>query len=82
MKKEFLYIFFPLVFLIACKEDDDRVISTDLPTEASQLFVVSNAWSEVLFFTQISFDQYSSGDTLKLPGCPEILIDEMPSGLP
>ncbi len=76
MKKGVLYIFFFLIFLNACKEDDDRVISTDLPTEASQLFVVSNAWSEALFFTQISFNQYSGADSLELPGCPDILIDK------
>lgn len=76
MKKGVLYIFFSLVFLIACKEDEDRVISTDLPTEASQLFIASNAWSEAIFFTQISFDQYSNAESLDLPGCPEILADK------
>lgn len=76
MKKGFLYIFFSLIFLVACKEDEDRVISTDLPTEASLLFNASNAWSEAIFFTQISFDQYSTGDSLRLPGCPEIFIDK------
>jgi len=76
MKKEVFYIFFSLVILNACKEDEDREISTDLPTETSQLFIVSNAWSEALFFTQISFDQYSKVDSLELPGCPEILVDK------
>jgi hypothetical protein len=76
MKKGVLYIFFSLVFLIACKEDEDRVISTDLPTEATQLFLVSNAWSESLFFTQISFEQYSNAASLDLPGCPHILLDQ------
>ncbi len=76
MKKGVLHIFFSLIFLIACKEDEDRVISTDLPTEASQLFIVSKAWSEAIFFTQISFDQYSNAESLDLPGCPEILIDK------
>jgi hypothetical protein len=77
MKKRVLYIFFPLIFLVACKEDEDRVISTDLPTEASQLFAVSNAWNEAVFFSQISFEQYSNADSLDLPGCPEILIDKI-----
>lgn len=76
MKKGVLYIFFSLVFLNACKEDEDRVISTDLPTEASQLFIVSKAWSEAIFFTQISFDQYSNAESLDLPGCPDILVDK------
>lgn len=76
MKKGVLYIFFSLVFLNACKEDEDRVISTDLPTEASQLFIVSKAWSEAIFFTQIPFDQYSNAESLDLPGCPEILVDK------
>lgn len=76
MKKRILYIFFSLIFLVSCKEDEDRVISTDLPTEASQLFVVSNAWSEAIFFSQISIEQYSNADSLYLPGCPEILVDK------
>lgn len=77
MKKGVLHIFFSLIFLIACKEDEDRVISTDLPTEASQLFIVSKAWSEAIFFTQISFDHYSNAESLDLPGCPEILVDKI-----
>lgn len=76
MKKGVLYIFFSLIFLTACKEDEDRVISTDLPTEASQLFIVSKAWSEAIFITQISFDQYSNAESLDLPGCPDILVDK------
>ncbi len=76
MKKETLYVFFSLTFLIACKEDEERVISTDLPTEASQLFIVSNAWSEILFFTQLSFDQYSNAESSELPGCPQIILDK------
>lgn len=76
MKKGVLYILFSFVFLIACKEDEDRVISTDLPTEASQFYVVSNAWNEAIFFTQLSFDQYSNADSLQLPGCPEILLEK------
>ncbi|MDI1322124.1 MAG: hypothetical protein PSV36_05210 [Algoriphagus sp.] len=76
MKNRVLHVFFILVFLTSCKEDEDRVISTDLPTEASQLFIVSNAWSEALFFTQLSFDQYSNAESLDLPGCPEILLDK------
>lgn len=76
MKKEALYVLFSLVFLISCKEDEDRVISTDLPTEASQLFGVSKAWSEALFFALVTFDQYSSSDSIQLPGCPDILLEE------
>lgn len=76
MKKIVLYIFLSLIFLNACKEDEDRVISTDLPTEASQLFDVSNAWSEALFYSQLSFEQYSASDSLTLPGCPEIILEE------
>lgn len=76
MKKIVLYIFFSLIFLNACKEDEDRVISTDLPTEASQLFDVSIAWSEALFYSQLSFEQYSAADSLDLPGCPETILEE------
>lgn len=76
MKKIVLYLFLSLIFLNACKEDEDRVISTDLPTEASQLFDVSIAWSEVLFFSQLSYEQYSAADSLDLPGCPEIILEE------
>lgn len=76
MKKAVSYILFSLIFLQACKEDEDRLISTDLPTEASQLFQVSEAWSEALFYSQLSFDQYSASDSIDLPGCPDILLEE------
>lgn len=76
MKKIVLYLFLSLIFLNACKEDEDRVISTDLPTEASQLFDVSIAWSEALFYSQFSYEQYSGTDSLDLPGCPEIILEE------
>ena len=77
MKKRALYIFFSLNFLVACKEDEGRVITTDLPSEASQLFAVSNAWSEAIIFSQITFEQYSNANSLDLPGCPEIFIDKI-----
>ncbi|MBN3520163.1 hypothetical protein JYB62_09120 [Algoriphagus lutimaris] len=76
--KRFNFFFILLsIALASCQEDADKVISTDLPTEANQLFDLSNAWSESLYFALLSFDEYQAMDTAStLPGCPELLIEE------
>lgn len=72
--------FFLILLSIAfgsCQEDADKVIHTDLPTEANQLFDLSTAWSESLYFALLSFDEYQVMDTTNtLPGCPELLVEE------
>lgn len=61
---------------MSCEEDEDKVIQTDLPTEAAELFSVSKDWSESLYFAMISWEEYQQIDTVGLPNCPDILLDE------
>lgn len=62
--------------LMSCEEDEDKVIQTDLSTEADQLFSISKDWNESLYFAMISWEEYQKMDTLSLPNCPDILLDE------
>ncbi|WP_057938674.1 hypothetical protein [Algoriphagus resistens] len=62
--------------LMSCEEDEDKVIQTDLPVEAAQLFSTSSNWNESLYFAMISWEEYQQMDTLGLPNCPDILLDE------
>ena len=53
---------------MGCSEDEDKVIQTDLPTEAAQLY-----------FAMISWEEYLQMDTVglaRLPSCPDIFLDE------
>ncbi len=65
-----------LLIYTSCNEDGERIIQTDLPTEAGQLFKVSQAVGESLYFALLPLDSYISMDSLNLPGCPVIEIDE------
>lgn len=75
-----IFNFFFILLIVAstsCQEDADKVISTDLPTEANQLFDLSTTWSESLYFGLLSFDEYLAMDsTSSLPGCPELIVEE------
>ena len=62
--------------LVSCAEDEDKVIQTDLPTEALELFSISKDWNESLYFAMISWEQYQELDTVGLPSCPAILLNE------
>ena len=62
--------------LMSCEEDEDKVIQTDLPTEANELFNISKAWNESLYFALISWEEYQKLDSLNLPSCPTIQLDE------
>lgn len=75
--KRFCFLFSILIVaLSACQEDADKVISTDLPTEAGQLFDLSTAWSESLYFGLLSLEEYQSMDsTSTLPGCPTLTVE-------
>jgi hypothetical protein len=61
---------------MSCVEDEEKVIQTDLPTEAAELFSIADDWNESLYFAMISWERYLQLDTTGLPGCPTILIDE------
>jgi hypothetical protein len=77
MRKMIFGLIVLLPILMSCEEDEDKVIQTDLSVEAGQLFNISKVWNESLYFAMISWDEYQHMDTLSLPSCPEISIDEI-----
>ena len=71
----FLYLAI-LLSSFGCQEDADKVISTDLPAEANQMFEISTAWSESLYFSLLTFEEYATMDsTFILPGCPNVTVE-------
>ncbi len=76
MRKMIFGFLILLPILMSCEEDEDKVIQTDLLLEAGQLFSSSKVWNESLYFAIISWEEYQQMDTLSLPGCPEITIDD------
>lgn len=76
MRKIQTSLFFLFLILAACKEDADKVIHTNLPLEATQLLETSTSWGESIYFTALNFQNYERLDTLNLPGCPTITIEE------
>lgn len=75
--KRINFFLIPLIILfIGCQEDADKVIGTDLPTEAAQLFKISTAWSESLYFALLTFEEYQALESANsLPGCPNLIIE-------
>jgi hypothetical protein len=63
--------------LFSCEEDEDKNFQTDLSLEANQLFGVSTAWGESLYFGLLNFEDYSQIPSAELPGCPNILIESV-----
>ncbi|PZX47475.1 hypothetical protein [Algoriphagus chordae] len=76
MKKIFLGVIILLPLLMSCEEDVSKVIQTDLPIEASEIFSISKEWNESLYFALISWEDYHQLDSVSLPSCPEVSIDE------
>ncbi|WP_291777689.1 hypothetical protein [Cecembia sp.] len=70
------YILVLLVILFACNPDIDKDITTDLQVEGNEIFRVSFALEESYLFAFQNLDAYRNADTLSLPGCPDILINE------
>ncbi|WP_373494485.1 hypothetical protein [Aquiflexum sp.] len=76
MKKFWYSIYIP--FLISsCSGDIDKVITTDLQAEGNEIFGVSLALEESLFFAFQTFEDFKKIDTIPLPGCPEIIVNEV-----
>lgn len=82
-----LFFILLLVWATACSNDIDRNITTDLQVEGNEIFNVSLAIEETLFYAFLTLDQYRTAmnDTLTpndslptplVPGCPLIGIDE------
>lgn len=75
MFKSPLYLVFILAIL-ACNPDIEKDITTDLQVEGREIFRVSFALEESYFFVLQNLDAYRNADSLSLPGCPDILINE------
>ncbi len=74
--KQFLIFLFFVPILLACQEDEDKIIQTDLTIEASQLFDISTDWGESLYFAMLSWEDYQQINPRQLPGCPIISLDQ------
>lgn len=75
MRKLIFVLIILLPILMSCEEDEDKVIQTDLPTEANELFKISKTWNESLYFAMLTWEDYQKMDSLGLPNCPEIIMD-------
>lgn len=76
MKKLNFGLIILLPILMSCEEDVDKIIQTDLSTEAAELFSISKDWNESLYFAMVSWEEYQQLDTVGLPSCPDIIMDE------
>jgi hypothetical protein len=76
MKSKLWYSLLILVWISSCTGDVDRVITTDLQAEGNEIFRVSLALEESLIFAFKTLEDYRKADTLSIPGCPEILVNE------
>ncbi|WP_373522343.1 hypothetical protein [Aquiflexum sp.] len=77
MKSKHWYSLYILVFISSCAGDVDKVITTDLQAEGNEIFRVSLALEESLFFAFRTFEDFKKTDTIPLPGCPEIMVNEV-----
>jgi len=76
MKKLIFGLIILLPILMSCEEDVDKILQTDLSTEAAELFSISKNWNESLYFAMISWEKYQRLDTIGLPSCPDIILDK------
>ncbi|WP_202949656.1 hypothetical protein [Cecembia lonarensis] len=69
-------ILISIIALISCNPDIDRDITTDLQVEGREVFRISLALEESYFLALQNLESYRNADTLSLPGCPDIQINE------
>ncbi|MBS9523060.1 hypothetical protein KIH41_05725 [Litoribacter ruber] len=64
--------------LFACSDEFDNQLQTDPEFEAEEIFNASAALDEHLYFLTMGFEdfQMASSDSLQLPGCPIINVEE------
>lgn len=74
LKRLFPILF--LIFAISCMSDIDKNITTDLQVEGNEIFNISFTLEESLFLGFQTIEDYRKADTLSLPGCPNIEINE------
>lgn len=65
-----------LILMGSCFGDIDKDISTDLQFEGNEIFDISLSLEESLFFPFQSLDYFRLAESLEIPGCPDVNIDE------
>lgn len=70
-----LLVFLLIGLSLACQDDTDRIIQTNLPDEALQLFDVSSVLGETTPLASFSFSDFRNLSSENLPGCPLIELD-------
>ncbi|MCL6260403.1 hypothetical protein M3O96_14975 [Aquiflexum sp. TKW24L] len=75
MNKISLFSLF-LIFLSSCFGDIDKDISTDLQFEGNEIFDISISLEESLYFPFQPIDYFRNTESLAIPGCPVVTIDE------
>lgn len=73
---KFLYSIYIMAIISSCTGDVDKVITTDLQAEGNEIFRISLALEESLFFAFQTIEDFKKIDSLPLPGCPEITVNE------
>jgi hypothetical protein len=76
MLQKFLVPILMFVVMSSCSSDIDKNITTDLQVEGNEIFNVSFTLEEAYFFAFQTLDNYKMADTLDIPGCPSITINE------
>ena len=65
-----------MLMVSSCSTDIDKNITTDLQVEGNEIFNISFTLEESYFFAFQTLDYYKVADTLDIPGCPAITINE------
>jgi len=77
MRKLIFGLLVLLPITMSCTEDEDKIIQTDLSTEASQLYKITASLSENLYFAMTPYNEYLLNNSLLLPGKPTVSIDSV-----
>ena len=70
---------FSLFWLVSCNGDIDKNITTDLQVEGNEIFRISLALEESAYFALLTLDEYKRIDPTRLPGCPDVFINDQES---
>ncbi len=74
--KNISFIIFAIILSVACSNDIEKAITTDLQIEANELFRTSLALEESLRYAFYTYEDYKSAQNDTLPGCPTVEISE------
>ena len=70
---------FSLFCLASCSGDIERNITTDLQVEGNEIFRISLSLEESAYFALLTLDEYKRLDPTRLPGCPDIFVNDQES---